>query len=162
MIDQGVDLGGEPAARAAEVLLTTAPRPAGEALRLGDRRIHHDRLERVLGHAGCEQRVPDPGHRPPPVAALERVRLAEPFRQVLPGDAGAQDIDHGFHELAQPFDVLLPDAGHGGQLGMERRPGGVAQTISGHPRRSRGWCGSPSRCCGSARLLPSLQSVRRP
>lgn len=66
---------------------------------------------RVLGHAGRERRVPDPGHGPAPVAAAQRVGPAEPFRQALPGDPGAQDMDHGFHELAQPFAVLLPDAG---------------------------------------------------
>ena len=44
----------------AEILLTAAARPTGEALRLGDRRIHHHRRERVLRHAGREQRVPNP------------------------------------------------------------------------------------------------------
>ena len=108
-----MDLGGQAAARPTEILLAATPRAAGEALRLGDRRVHHHRLERVLGHPGGEQRVPDPGHRPATIAALERARLAEPLRQVLPGDAGAQHEDHGFDEPAQPFGIPLPDAGDG-------------------------------------------------
>ena len=45
-------------------------------------------------------------------AAAERIGLAKPLRQVVPGDPGAQDMDHGFHEPAQPFAIPLPDAGH--------------------------------------------------
>ena len=67
---------------------------------------------------------------------LQGVGLAEPLRQVVPGDAGAQDVDHGLDEPPQPFDVALPDAGDRDQLGMKRRPHGVAQTISGHLRHS--------------------------
>ena len=39
--------------------------PAGEALRLGDRRVHHHRLERVLGHAAVNgaSQIPATAHR---------------------------------------------------------------------------------------------------
>jgi transposase len=42
---------------------SSAPPPsaAGEALRLGDRGVDHHRLQRILGYAGREPRVPDPG-----------------------------------------------------------------------------------------------------
>src|SRR3954453_7477072 len=116
-VGQDVDLGGQPATRPAEILLAAAGSSAGEALPLGYGRVHHHGLKLIFWDAALEQRVPDALLRPAPEAALERVGLAEPLWQVLPRHAGAEDLDHGLDELAQAFDVPLPDAGDRDQPG---------------------------------------------
>src|SRR3954452_22079443 len=99
---------------------------------------------------------------PAPEAAVDRPDLAEAGGEVLPRDAGAQHVGHGLDGPPQGGDVGLPDAGDGHELGVERRPGGIAQTVAGHSRLPRNGVGNPRtwRCPPTA--LPAAESVSRP
>jgi hypothetical protein len=97
-VDDRVDLGGQTAPRAAERLLAAAPGAAREALRLAGGRIEHHGPERVGRNAVEEQLVPDPLASPAPEAPVDRPGLAEPGREILPRDAGAQHVGHGLDE----------------------------------------------------------------
>ena len=158
-IDQGVDLGRQPAARAAERLLAAAGRVA---LRLARAGIEHHGLEGVGRDAPEEEIVPDPLARPPPEPPVGRPRLAERGREILPRDAGAVNVDHRLDEPAQGGDVGLPDPGDGDELGVERRPCGVAQAVSGHRWSVSRWPDGPRTWSGIATALPNPESVSRP
>src|ERR671916_2725329 len=158
-VDQGMDLGGQPAPAAAQVLRTTTARTTGKALRLAGRGIDHHRLQGVSRDALDEQLVPKALARPAPEAAVDRADLAEGGGQILPCHPGAQHVSHRLDEPTQRLGILLPDAGNGSEPGMERRPGGVTQTMTEHEGQVSGWGCYPTWFVPAA--LPPSNFVRR-